>query len=84
VLGQPDQALTVLQEAVTLLQGTARADEPVLGAARAELARQHLLSGSDAGRQRATMLAQQVLATCTGSACTAARGAAQQVLQDAR
>ena len=81
VLGQPDQALAVLQEAVTLLQGTARADEPALGAARAELARQHLLEGSPAGRERATALAQQVLATCTGGACAAARGASQQVLQ---
>ena len=81
VLGQPDQALAVLQEAVTLLQGTARGDDPALGAARVELARQHLLEGSTAGRERATTLAQQVLATCTGSACTAGRAAAQQVQQ---
>ena len=84
VLGQPEQALTVLQEAVTLLQGTSRADEPALGAARAELARQHLLQGDAAGRERALSLAQQVLATCTGNACAAARAAAQQVLQGAR
>ena len=84
VLGQPEQALAVLQEAVTLLQGTSRADEPALGAARAELARQHLLQGSAAGRERALSLAQQVLATCTGNACAAARAAAQNVLQDAR
>lgn len=82
VLGQPDQALAVLQDAVTLLQGTARADEPALGAARAELARQHGLDGSTAGRERATALAQQVLATCTGGACAAARAAAQQLLQN--
>lgn len=82
VLGLDDQADTVLQEAVTLLQGTARADEPALGAARAELARQHLLEGSAAGRQRASVLAQQVLATCTGSACAAGRAAAQQLLQE--
>lgn len=84
VLGQPEQALAVLQEAVTLLQGTARADEPALGAARAELARQHLLDGSAASHERATALAQQVLATCTGSACAGARSAAQQLLQGAR
>ena len=82
MLGQPDQALAVLQEAVTLLQGTARGDDPALGAARVELARQHLLEGSAAGRERATAMAQQVLATCTGSACTAGRAAAQQVLQE--
>ena len=84
VLGQPEQALAVLQEAVTMLQGTSRADEPALGAARAELARQHLLQRSAAGRERAFSLAQQVLATCTGNACAAARTAAQNVLQDAR
>ena len=82
VLGQPDQALAVLQEAVTLLQGTARGDDPALGAARVELARQHLLEGSAAGRERATTLAQQVLATCTGSGCTAGRAAAQRVQQE--
>ncbi|KPF96693.1 hypothetical protein IP87_13315, partial [beta proteobacterium AAP121] len=38
VLGQPEQAQGVLQEAVNLLQTTARPDEPALGAARAELA----------------------------------------------
>ena len=81
VLGQPDQALAVLQEAVTLLQGTSRADDPALGAARAELARQHLLAASAAGRERALALAQQVLTSCTGGACVAARATAQQVLQ---
>jgi hypothetical protein len=39
-LGQPEQAQAVLQEAVTLLQGTARADDPALLAARAALAQQ--------------------------------------------
>ena len=39
-LGQPEQALAVLQEAVTLLRGTARADDPALLAARAALAQQ--------------------------------------------
>ncbi|MDP2005273.1 MAG: hypothetical protein Q8K45_06325 [Rubrivivax sp.] len=39
-LGQPEQAQEVLQEAVTLLQGTARPDDPALLAARAALAEQ--------------------------------------------
>ena len=81
VLGLGDQALTVSQEAVTLLQATSRADEPALGDARAELARQHMLEGSVAGQARAAALAQQVLATCTASACAAGRSAAQQLLQ---
>lgn len=84
VLGLDDQALNVLQEAVALLQGTARADEPALGAARAELAQQHGREGSAAGRDKAAALAQQVLATCTGAACAPARAAAQQVLQAGR
>lgn len=37
-LGQPEQAQAVLQEAVLLLQGTARADDPAITAARAALA----------------------------------------------
>jgi hypothetical protein len=83
VLGQGDQALAVLQEAVTLLQSTARADEPALGAARAELAQQWLLEGGATGRERAAALAQQVLASCSGSACSAARAQAQRVQQAA-
>jgi hypothetical protein len=80
-LGQPEQALTVLQEAATLLQGTARADDPALGLARAELALQWQLEGSAAGRERARALAQQVLQNCTGSACEGARAQAQRVQQ---
>ncbi|KPF58183.1 hypothetical protein D621_06090 [beta proteobacterium AAP51] len=80
-LGQPEQALTVLQEAATLLQGTARADDPALGLARAELALQWQQEGSAAGRERARALAQQVLQNCTGSACAGARALAQRVQQ---
>lgn len=79
VLGQADQAEAVLQEAVTLLQGTSRADEPALGAARAELAQQWLLQGTEAGRQRAAALASEVLQHCSGAACTTARQQAQRV-----
>jgi len=45
-LGQPEQALAVLQEAVALLQGTADASDPALLAARAELARQQQAAGA--------------------------------------
>ncbi len=80
-LGQPEQAEGVLQEAVTLLQTTARPDEPALGAARAELAQQWLADGSAAGRERAAALAREVLQHCSGAACAGARQQAQRVQQ---
>lgn len=45
-LGQPEQALAVLREAVALLQGTADANDPALLAARAELALQLQQAGA--------------------------------------
>lgn len=45
-LGQPEQALAVLHEAVALLQGTADAGDPALLAARAELALQLQQTGA--------------------------------------
>jgi hypothetical protein len=81
LLGQSEQAQGVLQEAVTLLQTTARPDEPALGAARAELAEQWLLEGSAAGRTRAAALVREVLQQCSGTACAAARQQAQRVQQ---
>lgn len=80
-LGQPEQALAVLQEASTLLKSTARADDPALGMARAELAQQWKLEGSTAGRDRAATLALEVLQTCSGTACAPARALAQRVQQ---
>lgn len=80
-LGQPEQAQSVLQEAVSLLQGTSRADEPALHAARVALAAQWLRSGRADGAARAAALARQVLQGCTaGEGCTAPRTAAQQLL----
>lgn len=81
VLGQPDQALAVLQEAETLLQRTARPDDPALFMARAQLALQWLQLGGVTARSRADTLAQQVLQGCTSSpACDPARALAQQVV----
>ncbi len=81
VLGQPEQAQGVLQEAVTLLQTTARPDDPALGAARAELAQQWLLEGSPPGRERAAALVREVLQQCSGTACAAPRQLAQRLQQ---
>ncbi|MDO9073099.1 MAG: hypothetical protein Q7U73_07520 [Rubrivivax sp.] len=83
-LGQPEQALAVLQEAVSLLQGTARAGDPALHSARLELAQQLLQVGAPGAPAQAATLARQVLDGCSaGDACTAARNAAQAVLQQA-
>lgn len=84
VLGQPEQAQAVLQEAVTLLQGTANPADPALHAARVALAQQLLHSGGAGAPAQAAALARQVLDGCSaGDACAAARQAAQGVLQQA-
>ena len=82
-LGQPEQALAVLREAVALLQGTA-AGEPALQQARAELAWQLLEAGPSAAAQART-LAQQVLDGCgkATAACEAPRLQAADVLRRA-
>jgi len=81
-LGQPEQAQAVLQEAVTLLQGTANAADPALHAARVALAQQLLQAGGAGAPAQAAALARQVLDGCSaGDACAAARTAAQAVLQ---
>jgi hypothetical protein len=83
-LGQPEQAQAVLQEAVTLLQGTARPADPALHAARVALAQQLLQTGGAGATAQAATLARLVLDGCSaGDACAAARGAAQAVLQQA-
>lgn len=83
-LGQPDQAQAVLQEAVTLLQGTANAADPALHTARASLAQLLLQGGAAGAAGQAAALARQVLEGCSaGEACAAARSAAQAVLQQA-
>lgn len=81
-LGQPEQAQAVLQEAVTLLKGTARAGDPALHNARVALAQQLLQLGEAGAAAQAAALARQVLDGCTaGDACAAARDAARAVLQ---
>jgi len=80
-LGQPEQALAVLREAVALLQGTARAADPALAQARAQLAAQWLQAGTADGAAQARTLAEQVLAQCSGSGCDAAQRQAREVQQ---
>ena len=84
-LGQPEQALAVLREAHTLLQGTASAGDPALHTARSELAVQLLDSGAAGASAQAAALARQVLDGCTtsGDACAMARQRAQVVLKTA-
>lgn len=83
-LGQAEQAQAVLQEAVSLLQGTAAPGEPALHAARVALASHGLRSGGADGAARAAALARQVLERCTaGEGCVAQRAAAQQLLLQA-
>jgi hypothetical protein len=74
-MGQPDQALAVLQEAHTLLRGTAAPGDPALHTARAELALQLVDSGASGAPAQAAALARQVLDGCTagGPACAQAR-----------
>lgn len=82
-IGQPEQALAVLQEAHTLLKGTASAGDPALHGAAAELAQQLLDNAAPDAARQATTLARQVLQGCTssGPACAAARGRAERVLK---
>ncbi len=80
-LGQPELALSVLREAVALLQGTALASDPALAQARAHLAAQWLQAGSADGTAQAQALAAQVLAQCSGAGCDAAQRVAREVQQ---
>jgi serine/threonine-protein kinase len=80
-LGQPEQALAVLREAVALLQSTALASDPALAQARAQLAAQSLQSGTADGAVQARTLAAQVLAQCSGAGCDAAQRVAREVQQ---
>ena len=75
--GQPEQAVTVLREALHLLKGTARTGDPALHAAQAQLAA--LLPPSAESRE----LARGALSGCDASlpACAPVRAIAQQKLQ---
>ncbi len=80
-LGQPEQALAVLREAVALLQSTAQAGDPALAQARAQLALLSLQQSGAEGRAQAQTLATQVLAQCSGAGCAAAQRLAREVQQ---
>lgn len=80
-LGQGEQALAVLREAVDLLQGTARPADPALGMARAQLAWQLVEVRGAAAGSEPRALAEQVIEHCGGSACAAAVQRANEVQQ---
>jgi hypothetical protein len=83
--GQPEQALAVLREALALLKGTARAGDPALHAAQAQLAAQLAaqLPAQGPPSAEARDLARQALDGCAEStpACAPVRALAQQMLQ---
>jgi serine/threonine-protein kinase len=79
MLGQPEQALAVLREAVALLRSTASAAEPALHLARAQLALQLLQNQTPAAAAEARTLVEPIQSTCSGAACEQALGVARQV-----
>jgi hypothetical protein len=78
-LGQPEQALAVLREAVALLRGTASAAEPALHLARAQLALQLLQNQAPGAVAEARALVEPVQSACSGAACEQALVVARQV-----
>jgi hypothetical protein len=80
-LGQPEQALDVLREALTLLQGNARPGDPALHAAQLQVALQLLANRAPGAAAQAAALVQQALVGCTrsGADCDAVRALARQI-----
>ncbi len=81
-LGQPAQALAVLQEANGLLQASAAADDPARHIGAAQLAIQLHIEGTPEQERQAKSLAEQAIAGCSADTprCARARAFAHDVL----
>ncbi len=80
-IGQPEQALAVLREAVALLQSTAPKGDAALATGRAQLAMQLLSSRAADAPAQARKLAEQAVAECSGKGCAAVQRLADEVMQ---